>query len=170
LIDDVLNFVRLETGHLQFRIDDVLLDNVIQHVEELVRPQLDQKGVRFSRCGADHLAVRADAEKVRQILLNLLTNALKFTPPGGEIALAVATHDDLVRVTVRDTGIGIPENMLEAVFEPFVQVGRRSNAPADGVGLGLAISRDLARHMGGDISVQSEVGVGSRFTLSLRKA
>jgi len=170
LIDDVLNFVRLETGHLQFRIDDVLLDNVIQHVEELVRPQLDQKGVRFSRCGADHLAVRADAEKVRQILLNLLTNALKFTPPGGEIALAVATHDDLVRVTVRDTGIGIPENMLEAVFEPFVQVGRRSNAPADGVGLGLAISRDLASHMGGDISVQSEVGVGSRFTLSLRKA
>jgi len=170
LIDDVLNFVRLETGHLQFRIDDVLLDNVIQHVEELVRPQLDQKGVRFSRCGADHLAVRADAEKVRQILLNLHTNALKFTPPGGEIALAVATHDDLVRVTVRDTGIGIPENMLEAVFEPFVQVGRRSNAPADGVGLGLAISRDLARHMGGDISVQSEVGVGSRFTLSLRKA
>ena len=171
LIDDVLNFVRLETGHLPFRIEDVSLESVIQHVEELVRPQLDQKGLRFTRSVGSHdLTVRADAEKVRQILLNLLTNALKFTTSGGEITLTVATKDNVVRLTVRDTGVGIPENMLDAVFEPFVQVGRRSSAPADGVGLGLAISRDLARHMGGDITVASEVGVGSSFTLSLQRA
>jgi PAS domain S-box-containing protein len=170
LIDDVLNFVRLETGHLQFRIDDVPLDSVIQHVEELVRPQLDQKGLRFTRAGGHDLTVRADAEKVRQILANLLTNALKFTKSGGEIALAVAADDTLVRLTVRDTGAGIPEDMLEAIFEPFVQVGRRPSAPAEGVGLGLAISRDLARHMGGDITVESKVGVGSSFTLSLVRA
>jgi len=171
LIDDVLNFVRLETGHLQFRIEDIPLDSVIQHVEELVRPQLDQKGLHLTRSGGgDGLTVRADAEKVRQILLNLLTNALKFTPSSGEISLAVAADGNVVRVTVRDTGTGIPPDMLEAVFEPFVQVGRRSSAPAEGVGLGLAISRDLARHMGGDISVQSQLGAGSSFTLTLVRA
>ena len=171
LIDDVLNFVRLETGHLAFNVDDISLDNVIQHVEELVRPQLDQKCLRFTRSGGDHdLTVRADAEKLRQILLNLLTNAVKYTGAGGQIVLLVAAENDVVRLTVRDTGVGIPENMLDAVFEPFVQVGRTSNAPADGVGLGLAISRDLARHMGGDISVESEVGVGSSFTLKLMRA
>ena len=171
LIDDVLNFVRLETGHLRFRIENTSIDGVIQAVEELVRPQLDHKGLHFTRTGGgDGIIVRADAEKVRQILLNLLTNALKFTASGGQISLAVAVDGDIVRIAVRDSGVGIPADMLEAVFEPFVQVGRRSSAPAEGVGLGLAISRDLARHMGGDISVESELGVGSSFTLTLVRA
>ena len=168
LIDNVLNFVRLETGHLPFRIENVPLQSTIQHVEELVVPQMERKGIRFVPWrGAESVFVRADAEKLRQILINLLTNARKFTNPGGEIALSVATEAERVRVSVRDTGIGIPADMLERVFEPFVQLGALTSAPTEGVGLGLAISRDFARKMGGDIGVESVVGVGSTFTLQL---
>ena len=171
LIDDVLNFVRAETGHLRFDIEDVPLATVVQRVEELVLPQLQRKGVRFVRGAFDPtLTVRADAEKLRQVLLNLLTNAIKFTPSQGEISLGVADDERTVRVAVRDTGVGIPTDMLQAIFEPFVQVGRYSNAPAEGVGLGLAISRDFARRMGGDIVVDSELGAGSTFTVTLTKA
>ena len=170
LIDDVLNFVRSETGHLPVTIEDVSLATVVQRVEELVLPQLQRKGLRFVREPFDPaLPVRADAEKLRQVLLNLLTNAIKYTPAGGEITLSVRDDATTVRITVRDTGVGIPSDMLAAIFEPFVQVGRRSSAPADGVGLGLAISRDFARRMGGDITVESMVGVGSTFALTLPK-
>ena len=168
LIDNVLNFVRLETGHLPFSIDDVPLESTIQRVEELILPQLERKGLRFVRSAASEpLIVRADSEKLRQILVNLLTNAVKFTAAGGVITLAVAAQGEWVRVSVRDTGIGIPREMLDDIFEPFVQAGRLSSAPGEGVGLGLAISRDFARRMGGDIDVESEVGVGSTFTLRL---
>ena len=168
LIDNVLNFVRLETGHLPFRIEDVPLESTLQRVEELVVPLLERKGLRFVRCPApESVTVRADAEKLRQILLNLLTNAMKFTAVGGRVALTVAAEKESVRVSVHDTGVGIPPEMLAAIFEPFVQVGGRSSSPAEGVGLGLAISRDLARRMGGEIEVESEVGVGSTFTLRL---
>jgi signal transduction histidine kinase len=171
LIDNVLNFVRLETGHLPFRIENVPLQSTLQDVEELVLPQMERKGIRFVPWrGAESVFVRADAEKLRQILINLLTNALKFTPAGGEIALSVATDAETVRVSVRDTGIGIPADMLERVFEPFVQLGALSSAPTEGVGLGLAISRDFARKMGGDIGVESVVGSGSTFTLQLVRA
>jgi len=170
LIDNVLNFVRAETGHLQFRIENVSLASVFRDVEDLVLPQLRTKGLRFSREHVDDaLKVRADSERLRQILVNLLTNALKYTPAGGEIALSVSDRRDAVLVRVRDSGIGIPADMLEAVFEPFVQVGQPSTAVSEGIGLGLAISRDFARRMGGDISVESETGVGSTFTVRLTK-
>ena len=117
------------------------------------------------------LAVRADAEKVRQILLNLLSNAVKFTDEGGLIRVSCErAAGESVRIRVRDTGIGIPAERLEHVFEPFVQVGRQLNRPSEGVGLGLAISRDLARGMGGELTAESEVGKGSTFTLVLPEA
>ena len=170
LIDNVLNFVRVEAGHLQFHIEATPLGAVLQRVEELVMPQLQRKGLRFSRsCDNEAVAVQADVEKLRQILLNLLGNAIKFTPAGGEISVWVRESADAVDVTVADSGIGIAPEMLEAVFEPFVRVGE-SSAPAEGVGLGLAISRDFARRMGGEIRVTSEPGKGSAFTLRLRKA
>ena len=168
LIDNVLNFVRLETGHLTFRIEDVPLESTLLRVEELVLPQLARKGLRFVRCPAPQsVTVRADAEKLRQVLLNLLTNAMKFTSAGGRVALTVAAEKESVQISVHDTGVGIPPEMLGAIFEPFVQVAGGSSAAAEGVGLGLAISRDFARRMGGEIEVESEVGVGSTFTLRL---
>ena len=116
------------------------------------------------------IAVRADADKVRQIVVNLLSNAVKYTNRGGHIAVASGRNRDYVRVSVHDTGLGVPPDKLEAIFEPFVQVGRSLNRPGEGTGLGLAISRDLARWMGGDLTVESEVGVGSTFTLVLPPA
>jgi signal transduction histidine kinase len=111
--------------------------------------------------------MRADREKLQQILLNLLSNAIKFTEAGGEVRVAVEDGGAAVRVMVSDTGIGMAPDVVPRIFEPFVQADQRLTRPHEGVGLGLAISRDLARHMGGDLTVVSAPGVGSTFTLSL---
>ena len=117
------------------------------------------------------LTARADREKVWQVLLNLLSNAIKFSDPGGRVSVECAVGDGSaggrVLIRVRDTGMGIPADKLEAVFEPFVQVNAGLTRTQEGTGLGLAISRDLARGMGGDLTAESAVGVGSTFTLSL---
>src|SRR5262249_17224715 len=105
--------------------------------------------------------------KVEQILLNLLSNAVKFTAAGGAIEVTCENHSENVRLMVRDTGVGIPGADLEEIFAPFVQVGRSLSSPNEGTRLGLAISRDPARGMGGDLSVVSKVGFGSTFTLTL---
>ena len=114
--------------------------------------------------------MRADAEKLQQVVLNLLTNAVKFTEPGGGIALGCTRGIGTVAITVSDTGPGIAAGQLERIFEPFVQVDARLTRTHQGVGLGLAISRELARGMGGELTVESTPGVGSRFTLRLPRA
>jgi signal transduction histidine kinase len=119
------------------------------------------------------IEVRADREKMQQVLVNLLTNAIKFTPAGGSITIEVmrSTNDPTMScIRVRDTGCGIPANKLEAIFAPFVQLGVRPLSGQEGLGLGLAISRDLARGMGGDLTVSSTVGEGCTFTLTLPSA
>ena len=121
------------------------------------------------RGAAAAVRVRADRERTVQILVNLLTNAVKFTD-SGSVALDWEADDRTVRLRVRDTGRGIPADRLAAVFEPFVQAGRSAEERQQGVGLGLAISRELARAMGGDLTVESTVGRGSTFTLTLPRA
>jgi signal transduction histidine kinase len=112
--------------------------------------------------------VRADRDKAQQILLNLLNNAIKFTPKGGHITVEARRGDDgMAAVKVTDSGVGIPPAKLESIFEPFVQLGSRTGNPSVGLGLGLSISRDLARGMGGNLSASSDVGAGSTFTLLL---
>jgi signal transduction histidine kinase len=116
--------------------------------------------------------VLTDPHRAEQILINLLSNAIKYSDSGGVIEIACARGEDgdspmFARVSVRDTGPGIPEDRIDAIWEPFVQLGRELNQPAEGVGLGLAISRDLARQLGGELEVASVVGEGSTFTLSL---
>jgi PAS domain S-box-containing protein len=179
LVTDVLNFARLDAGQIEFRLADVELASVVAHLEPLMMPQLVAKGIRFDHdgCAPDtpdqpH-RLRADPEKLRQILLNLLTNALKFTDAGGRVALACETDAEAgtIRVRVTDTGRGIPSHQLDRIFDPFVQVDRhRTHESQQGVGLGLAISRDLARGMGGNLTVESTLGVGSTFTLTLPRA
>ncbi|HCU11692.1 MAG TPA: hypothetical protein DGB72_06170 [Gemmatimonadetes bacterium] len=104
---------------------------------------------------------------MQQILVNLLANAVKFTPVGGAVELDWRVEDDDLRVRVRDTGSGVPEEKLDQIFEPFVQLRSPGSVPSGGTGLGLAISRDLARAMGGDVTATSTLGVGSVFTLTL---
>lgn len=169
IINDILNFSRIEAGQLTYEIGPVVLEEVVDSVILMITPQAQSKGVRFedAGCRADIVA-RADRAKVDQIVLNLVSNAVKFTDSGGTIALSCADGaKDRVVLIVRDTGSGIPADKIEAIFEPFVQVGRTLTSVREGAGLGLAISRDLARAMGGDITVESEVGVGSKFSLTL---
>jgi signal transduction histidine kinase len=168
LINDILNFAKLEAGHVHFEMQDVPLHEVILAMDELIRPQMLAKQITYEcDAGALNTVVRADREKVLQIMLNLLSNAVKFTPANGTISVFVSRAEGMACVNVRDNGVGIPADRQEAVFEPFVQVGRSLSWPAEGTGLGLAISRDLARSMGGDLTVTSEAGQGSTFTLCL---
>ena len=171
LINDVLNFAKLEAGHVQFTIQPVLVREVLLGVEALVLPQLKAKALRYVDAGdCGDVRVLADEEKTRQILLNLLSNAIKFTPPGGQIRIGCAVDEARVHTTVSDSGAGIPEDRLGAIFEPFVQVGRGLTSLQEGTGLGLAISRDLARHMQGELTVTSTLREGSAFTLPLPRA
>jgi signal transduction histidine kinase len=175
LINDVLNFTRIEAGRVEYIFEPVLLAPMLTYVVSLVEPLLfaNHLTCEFTPQQLPDIAARADREKVQQILLNLLSNAIKFTPSGGRITLdSGLTTDDpsTIYVTVRDTGVGIPESKLESVFEPFVQLGVRVAGQQEGVGLGLAISRDLARKMGGDLIAHSVVGEGTTFTLTLPRS
>ncbi len=172
LINDILNFARLEAGQVQFATTSLDVRELLLGLEPIVGPQLAAGGVGYAcLTGEPGVLVRADQERVRQILLNLLTNAIKFTCAGGSVTVACGCSAETVWLSVADTGRGIEPDKLERIFEPFVQVDRHlTNVSQQGVGLGLAISRDLARRMDGDITAESEVGKGSTFTLSLPRA
>jgi PAS domain S-box-containing protein len=168
LINDVLNFARIEAGQVKYELNDVPLNATLAAVEPLVEPQLRGKGLRYRYRGGDpSVTVRADRERMEQVVLNLLSNAVKFTDRGGEVELWWEAGDGAAQVHVRDTGRGIPPDKLEAIFEPFVQVDPALTRSAEGTGLGLAISRDLARAMKGDLTARSAPGEGSTFTLTL---
>jgi signal transduction histidine kinase len=168
LINDILNFAKIEAGQVSFAARSFLIDPLLRELDAFVAPQIAAKGVRYSyESAGDQCSALADEEKVQQILLNLLSNAVKFTPPRGSIHVACAANGDHVLITVRDSGTGVPEAKREAIFEPFVQLDRGLTSTAQGTGLGLSISRDLARRMGGDLTVDDSPGGGARFTLVL---
>lgn len=168
LINQVLNYTRIESGMVSYQLTDVCVADELRAAEELVKPQMIGRGLSLTIGQCDRAVhAHADADKVRQILLNLLTNAAKFTDEGGKIGVSCATSGDSVTILVRDTGVGIQTDKLASIFEPFVQVDTQLTRTRDGVGLGLAISRDLARGMGGDLLAESTLGVGSVFRLVL---
>ena len=167
IISDLLNFSRIEAGHLTYELAPVSLSDVISSVVALVDPQAQSKGVALVVEPGDDCIAFADRSKTDQILLNVLSNAVKFTNPGGTVKVRCEARDQYASIAVNDTGLGIPSDKLEAIFEPFVQLGRSLSSAHEGTGLGLAISRDLARAMNGNLSVVSRPGVGSTFTLSL---
>ncbi len=181
LIAGVLDYARVEAGGVTYRLGAVPVGEAVAEAETLVAPQLRAQGLEFRWAGAPAgLCVRADREKLQQVLLNLLGNAVKFTQARAGVAGRIevtctvegggdgtARAGGLVRIHVRDTGRGIAAPELERIFEPFVQADQRLTRPHAGVGLGLAISRDLARGMGGDLTVESVPDVGSTFTLTL---
>jgi PAS domain S-box-containing protein len=171
LINEVLSYARMEAGAVTYELADVDVAESVGAAEAMVLPQASARGITLEKCDCPpELVARVDAERLQQILLNLLTNAVKFTPPGGRIGIGVEPAHGDVAIRVWDTGVGIAPEKLQTAFEPFVQVGRGLNNPMDGVGLGLAISRDLARGMGGDLISESTVGAGSTFTLLVPKA
>jgi signal transduction histidine kinase len=169
LLNDILSFAKLEAGALELDMERADAAEIIAQVHPLVEQQFRAKGVRYEpRPPAAPAIFRGDRERTVQVCVNLLTNALKATPPGGVVSIECDVTDDRVSLSVRDTGIGIPETKREAIFDPFTQLARgRATSDAQGVGLGLSISRQLARAMKGDVTVESAVGVGSTFTFSL---
>jgi PAS domain S-box-containing protein len=172
LLDDVLTFATVEAGALRMSLDTLAVDKVLSAVEAMVAPQYERAGIEYVReSGSAGLSVRADRDRLQQILMNLLGNASKFTPSGGRVSVRSWPDGNRVAIAVSDTGRGIPADRLSQIFEPFVQVHREIDSRKHkGLGLGLAISRDLARAMGGDIQIESDVGKGSTFTVFLPAA
>ena len=168
LINEVLNYAKLETGTVHYDVIDLRLDQAVSAAEHLVSPQARAKRIELvvNECRTDLIA-RGDSEKVRQILVNLLSNAVKFTDPGGRIEMSCTVDGAMATIRVSDSGIGIPADKIESIFDPFVQVRADLTRPQEGTGLGLAISRDLARGMNGELTAKSVLGKGSVFALTL---
>jgi PAS domain S-box-containing protein len=172
LVNMILDFAKLEAGPIELSMAEIPIEETLRGAEALVFPQFEKKKIAYAhRAGDTSLTVFADREKVQQIIVNLLANAMKFTPAGGTVELDWRLEEESLLVRVRDSGPGIPPDKIEQIFEPFVQLRAPGSVPTGGTGLGLPISRDLARAMGGDVSATSTFGVGSVFTviLPLRK-
>jgi PAS domain S-box-containing protein len=168
VIHDILNFSRLEAGRVEYETESIPLHDVVLAVVPMIGPQARAKTIQvIVESNAAEVEAAGDRAKVEQILLNLLSNAVKFTPAGGEIEILWGRESACAWLRVRDTGIGIPTDQLEAIFTPFVQVRRTLSRPQEGTGLGLSISRQLAHGMQGDLVATSREGVGTTFTLTL---
>jgi signal transduction histidine kinase len=168
VIENVLGFLKLGSGRMQYDLQDILVDDIVPASEELIRPMLEAKHLHFARRSmGGNLMVRADRPKLQQILVNLLSNATKFTDPGGGVSVECEGMATTIQIRVADTGCGIPPDRLDTVFQPFVQVNGGRQTQGEGTGLGLSISRDFAVGMGGQLLVDSQLGRGSTFTIVL---
>jgi signal transduction histidine kinase len=167
LISELLTFVQTESGRLEYRFSAVSVQGVLHEVADTLRGAVDERRFALVHWPPDVDAMMwVDPDRVRQILLNLVMNAVKYaTDAGGQVALSIVATPSTVSIHVTDSGPGIAGEKLVAIFEPFVQLANGLTERRGGVGLGLTISRDLARAMNGDLLVESTVGVGSRFTL-----
>jgi signal transduction histidine kinase len=171
VIEAILMHAKLDAGRMTYEVADFGLNEVLDPVETLIVPQLKAKQLEFDFTQCDRkILLHADRQKVVQILLNLLSNAVKFTPTGGRVSTAACARNGEIVITVADTGIGMTADQIAIAFEPFVQFDNRLTHKESGTGLGLPISRELARGMGGDLVVSSEQGAGSKFVLTLPRA
>jgi two-component system, NtrC family, sensor kinase len=167
LINDILDLSKIEAGRMELEPSDFDLPAAIDNALTLVRERAGRRGITLGRAIDEHVGtIRGDERKVKQVLLNLLSNALKFTPEGGRIDVRAAVTDGMVEVSVADTGVGIAPEDQEAVFEEFRQVGTAAKK-VEGTGLGLALSRKFIELHGGRIWVKSELGQGSTFTFTI---
>ncbi|HEV8586711.1 MAG TPA: ATP-binding protein [Methylomirabilota bacterium] len=168
MINDLLDLSRIEAGKMEWRMKRLDLAEVVVEVTGSHQPLFDERGVVLAVVPADRAArVLGDSDRIIQVLSNLLSNAAKFTPPGGRVTVRTVVEDGQAVVEVEDTGIGIAAAQQEAIFERFRQVGETLTAKPDGAGLGLPISREIAHHHGGTLTVRSQPGRGSCFRLAL---
>ena len=171
LITEILNFVRIESGRMEYHFGRTPLADALADVAGMLEGMAKGKGLTMAiSSGNADVVAWADADRVRQILMNLIMNAVKYTPGGGTITVSCAAVGETVVARVADTGPGIPSDRLEAIFEPFVQLTSGFTDRLGGVGLGLPISRDLARAMKGDVILESTGSGGSCFMLVLPRA
>ena len=167
LINDILDLSKIEAGRMELELSDFHLPGTIDNTLTLVRERAGRRGITLGRTVDERLGmIRADERKVKQVLLNLLSNALKFTPEGGQISVSATVQDGVAEISVTDTGVGIAPEDQQAVFDEFRQVGTAAKR-VEGTGLGLAISRKFIELHGGEIWVTSQVGTGSTFAFTL---
>lgn len=171
LIEDVLGFAQVEAGRLSFTLQPVRVRDAVAVIEPIIEQESKKKGLTVSVAEIPpELAVQADPDKLRQVLLNLVTNAIKFTSSGGAVSIAADRVEERVSIRVRDTGIGISPANLQHVFEPFFQVDQGGTRKYPGVGLGLSIVRDVVLAMNGDVEIESEPGKGTTVSVLLPSA
>jgi len=171
LIEDVLGFAQVEAGRLSFTLQPVRVRDAVAGIEPIIEQESKKKqlALTIDEIPSD-LAVRADPDKLRQVLLNLITNSIKFTPAGGTVSILAERDRERVAIKVRDTGIGISAANLGHVFDPFFQVDQGGTRRYPGVGLGLSIVRDVVLAMDGDVEIESEKGEGTTVTVMLPPA
>ncbi|WP_157451261.1 sensor histidine kinase [Caldimonas taiwanensis] len=169
MITDLLDLTRIEAGALLVRQDTIPLDEVLEECLSMLRPQADAAQIGLHAPAPSGLSVQGDRQRLRQILLNLVGNAIKYSPSGSEVWVHTGHQGERVAISVRDSGPGIPPERRDELFTPFNRLGRE-HGRIDGAGVGLALSQGLARLMGGQIHVDSQPGQGSTFTLELRAA
>ena len=168
IVNDILTFAKTETGRMPIHLESTPVGPAIKEAHFLVEPMLEAIEIHFHVTVSDaELSVVADRERLQQILVNLLSNAAKFSARGGHVTVSSETRDHLVAILIADDGQGIDKDLQESIFEPFTQISAGLTRTAEGSGLGLAISRELARLMGGDVTVQSALGKGSTFIVTL---
>jgi len=169
-VNEILDLSKVEAGKVELDLDDVNLDSLIEDAATSVAPLVEKNGNRLVVDVPERLGVlRVDALRLRQILLNLLSNASKFTKEG-TITLSGRVEGDVVVLAVKDTGIGVTKEQLSRLFKPFTQADAAVAARYGGTGLGLTIAKSFCELMGGSISVASEPGKGSTFTVRLPRS
>jgi signal transduction histidine kinase len=168
LADDILNFAKLESGYFEINTEVVQLEEVLMNSYMTAMHQAEEKGVKLARSEKIDWKVSADKNRLKQVIVNLLTNAVKYTEPGGEIYLSTEKDDQLAIIHIEDTGIGIPPDKIDHIFQPFIQMNdEKSASNKSGFGLGLPISKRFTDLMGGDLAVTSTQGEGSVFTVKI---
>jgi signal transduction histidine kinase len=169
IVEDLLDVSRIVNGKLEVKLVPTELGPLVQHATESVLPMASERGVHLSTVlPPSSVPIEADANRLQQVIWNLLTNAVKFTPQNGSVSVALATSGDTARLTVTDTGAGIPQRFLPVIFEPFRQADTKPTREQGGLGLGLAITRRLVELHGGSITAASDgEGLGSRFEVVL---
>jgi signal transduction histidine kinase/CheY-like chemotaxis protein len=169
LINEVLDISQIESGNLSLSMEPIMLGEVVTEIVSLMGPIAAARAVNVEMRGLDGLAVWADRQRIKQVLLNLVSNGIKYNREGGSIVIAGLASADTVALTVSDTGLGIPESSLDRLFVPFDRMGA-THSGIQGTGVGLSLSKALVEAMAGTIGADSEVGQGSRFWVELPRA
>jgi signal transduction histidine kinase len=168
LINDVLDLTKIEAGKLELNLEPVDLRSALLGVLPIVKPRAADKRIKISTfLPTDLPPVQADAAKLNQVLLNLLTNAIKYTHESGNVSVEARPKEELVEIWVSDTGIGITQEDIDRIFHRFTQVDSSASRSQGGTGLGLAITKELVELHGGEIKVVSKLGKGSSFVFTL---
>jgi signal transduction histidine kinase len=167
IINDILDLSKIEAGEMELNCKNISLKDVVDEVAETISPLLYKNNLTLNTSKMENTVTIADRNKIRQILLNLVGNSIKFTPKGGLIEIYSVTKDGMVNICVKDTGIGISSEDMKKLFEPFKQLDSALSRKYDGTGLGLSLVQKLTEMHGGTVTVESELNKGSTFTISI---